>query len=37
MSVIPAAPDDDDDNDLEAELCREHWVSLLFDDDDRGE
>jgi hypothetical protein len=36
MLVIPAIPDDDDD-DLEAELYREQWASLLFDDDDPGE
>jgi hypothetical protein len=27
----------DDDDDLEAELYREHCTSLLFDDDDPGE
>jgi hypothetical protein len=36
MSMIPAVPDDDDD-DLEAELYREQYASLLFDDGDPGE
>jgi hypothetical protein len=36
MPMIPAVPDDDDD-DLEAELYREQCASLLFDDDDSGE
>jgi hypothetical protein len=31
MPMIPAAPDDDDDNDLEAGLYREQCASLLFD------
>jgi hypothetical protein len=36
ISMIPAVPDDDDD-DLEAKLDREQCTSLLFDDDDSGE
>jgi hypothetical protein len=37
MSMIPAVPDDDDEDNLEAELYREQCASLLFDDDDPGE
>jgi hypothetical protein len=36
--MIPAVPnDDDEDDDLEAELYREQCASLLFDNDDSGE
>jgi hypothetical protein len=34
--MIPAVPDDDDD-DLEAELSRKKCASLLFNDDDPRE
>jgi hypothetical protein len=34
--MIPAVPDDDDD-DLEAEIYKEQCASLPFIDDDRGE
>jgi hypothetical protein len=33
--MIHAVPGDDDD--LEAELYREQYASLLFDDEDHGE
>jgi hypothetical protein len=34
---IPAVPDDDYDDDLEAELYMKQCASLLFDGDDPGE